>query len=56
VITTALLTLIIIALCGVTGMARACWIRSHDGSMTGKHELIADIEQDADGNPFDGGR
>jgi hypothetical protein len=51
-VSTLLFTLILFALCGVTGMARACWIRAHDGSMTGKHELITDIEQDAGGNPF----
>ena len=50
---TLLFTLILFALCGVTGMARACWIRAHDGSMTGKTALIADIIEDTDGNPFD---
>jgi hypothetical protein len=41
-----LVSLLILAVCGVFGMGRACWIRSHDGSMTGKHELAEDIRED----------
>lgn len=41
-----LVSLIMLAVCGVIGMARACWIRSHDGSMTSTSQLAEDIRED----------
>jgi hypothetical protein len=40
------ITLYMFAVLGVFGMLRAVWIRAHDGVMSTKREIEADIEQD----------
>lgn len=41
-----LVTMLMFAVLGVLGMGRACWIRAHDGSMTGKHKIERDIREE----------
>jgi hypothetical protein len=43
---TVLAALIVLAGVIVVAEACMCWARAHDGSMTGKTELIEDIRED----------
>lgn len=39
------------AFAGIAFMAWACWHRAHDGTMTGRAELIEDIAEDTESLP-----